>query len=104
MLTPPRIDRPFGVVAAETAKRAPGTRLASVLGVRLRELRRDCAYKRSEYLIARQVYSEVTRLAVADTSALERELRDAILDYYAAHGALHEKLRERGDRLGARLH
>jgi hypothetical protein len=62
----------------------------------LRQLQRACALKRSEYLIARQVYSEVTRLAVADRSALERELHDAILDYYSAHGALHEQLRRRG--------
>lgn len=67
----------------------------------LKQIRRDCAHKRSEYLIARQVYSEVTRLAVADRSALERELRDALVDYYAAHGALHEMLRRRGH--GARL-
>lgn len=88
--------------ALATVRPAPG--FAFALGVRLREPRRDCANKRTEYLIARQVYSEVTRLAVVDRSALERELRDAILDYYAAHGALHEKLRERGDRQGARLH
>ncbi len=61
----------------------------------LRQLQRDCAHKRSEYLIARQVYSEVTRLAVPDRTALEAELRDAMLAYYGAHGALHSLLRER---------
>jgi hypothetical protein len=63
--------------------------------VTLRQLQRDCAQKRAEYLIARQVYSEATRLAVADRSALERELQEAMLGYYAAHGALHETLRRR---------
>jgi hypothetical protein len=70
--------------------------------VTLRKLQRDCAHKRSEYLIARQVYSEVTRLAVPDRSALEGELRDAMLAYYGAHGALHAVLRERRAR-GQRL-
>lgn len=63
--------------------------------VTLRELQRDCAHKRWEYLLARLVYSEVTRLAVQDRSALEGELRDALVAYYTAHGALHTKLRER---------
>lgn len=64
----------------------------------LRQLQRDCAQKRAEYLIARQVYAEATRLAVADRSALERELQEAMLGYYAAHGALHETLRRHSPR------
>lgn len=69
----------------------------------LKRLQKDCAQKRAEYQIARQVYAEATRLAVADTSALERELQQAMLGYYAAHGALHETLRRRVERK-ARLH
>lgn len=69
----------------------------------LKKLQKDCAQKRAEYQIARQVYSEATRLAVADTSALERELQQAMLGYYAAHGALHESLRLRAG-TKARLH
>lgn len=66
----------------------------------LRGLQRECAHKRWEYQIARQVYAEVTRLAVADRSALERELREALVAYYTAHGALHSALRgERRHRL-----
>lgn len=68
----------------------------------LRALRRDCAHKRWEYQHARQVYSEATRLAVHDRSALEHELREALLAYYSAHGALHAALRA-SDR-AARLH
>jgi hypothetical protein len=71
--------------------------------VTLKQLQKDCAEKRAEYQIARQVYSEVTRLAVADRSALERELHEAMLGYYAAHGALHETLRRRVQRR-SRLH
>lgn len=56
-------------------------------------LRRDCARKRSEYLIARQVYVEVTRLSVRDRTALEDELKAAMVAYYSAHGALHSALR-----------
>jgi hypothetical protein len=59
----------------------------------LRELRRDCAQKRWEYQIARQVYAEVSRLSVPDTSAVERELKEALVAYYSAHGALHSALR-----------
>lgn len=59
----------------------------------LRALRRECADKRHEYVQARQVYAQVTRLAVADRTALEHELRNAMLAYYSAHGALHEALR-----------
>lgn len=59
----------------------------------LRVLQRECAHKRWEYQIARQVYAEVTRLAVADRTALELELREALLAYYTAHGALHAALR-----------
>ena len=66
----------------------------------LRGLQRECALKRWEYQIARQVYVEVTRLAVADKTALELELREALVAYYAAHGALHSALRgERQHRL-----
>ena len=61
----------------------------------LRELQRECAHKRWEYQIARQVYVEVTRLAVEDRSALEHELRQALIAYYRAHGALHSALRAR---------
>jgi len=43
--------------------------------------------------IARQVCSEATRLAAADRSALERELQEAMLGHYAAHGAPRETLR-----------
>jgi len=68
----------------------------------LRQLQKDCAQKRAEYQIARQVYSEATRLAVADRTALERELQEALLGYYSAHGALHETLRRRVRR-GSRL-
>ena len=64
----------------------------------LRFLQRECAYKRWEYQIARQVYAEATRLAVADRTALELELREALVAYYAAHGALHSALHGR-DRL-----
>lgn len=76
--------------------------LASSVGVTLRQLRRDCAHKRAEYLIARQIHAEVTRLAVPDRTALEVELRDALIAYYGAHGALHEMLRRR--EANARLH
>lgn len=65
----------------------------------LRGLRRECANKRWEYQIARQVYAEATRLAVADRSALERELREALVAYYRAHGALHSALRGGSHRL-----
>ncbi|MGH2376915.1 MAG: hypothetical protein ACRDGT_00375 [Candidatus Limnocylindria bacterium] len=65
----------------------------------LRTLQRECAHKRWEYQIARQVYDEVTRLAVADRTALERELKEALVAYYAAHGALHSALRGSSDRL-----
>lgn len=65
----------------------------------LRVLQRECAHKRWEYQIARQVYAEVTRLAVADKSALERELREALVAYYTAHGALHSALHKEVDRL-----
>jgi hypothetical protein len=68
----------------------------------LRAIRRDCAHKRWEYQLARQVYAEVTRLSVHDRSALERELKEALLAYYRAHGALHAALRAHAD--GARLH
>lgn len=69
----------------------------------LKQLQRECATKRSEYLIARQMYSEVTRLAVPDPTAIERELQQAMLEYYRAHGTLREQLRQRG--LGTtRLH
>lgn len=68
----------------------------------LRAIRRDCAHKRWEYQLARQVYAEATRLAVNDRSALEHELKQALLAYYSAHGALHAALRVRGR--GARLH
>lgn len=64
-----------------------------------RGLQRECALKRWEYQIARQVYAEVTRLAVADRSALERELREALVAYYKAHGALHSALRGEVHRL-----
>ncbi len=80
-----------------------GIRLAYDGGVTLRQLQRECASKRTEYLIARQVYAEVTRLAVADRTALERELQQAMLEYYRVHGALHEQLRARG-RSTPRLH
>lgn len=69
----------------------------------LRALQRDCAHKRWEYQLARQVYAEVTRLAVSDRRALERELKEALLAYYAAHGALHAALRDRAARR-QRLH
>jgi hypothetical protein len=72
--------------------------------VTLRELRRECAHKRAEYQIARQVRSTVALLAVRDLTALETELRDALLAYYSAHGALHEKLRAGGSREHKRLH
>ncbi len=58
----------------------------------LRILQRECAYKRWEYQIARQVYAEATRLAVADRTALELELKEAIVAYYIAHGALHSAM------------
>lgn len=69
----------------------------------LRDLRRDCAHKRWEYQIARQVYAEATRLAVQDRSALEHELKEALVAYYTAHGALHAALRQR-DTQGRYLH
>ncbi len=56
--------------------------------------RRECAEKRTDYLHARDVYGEATRLVgVRDLSALEGELHDALLAYYAAHGALHGAMR-----------
>lgn len=64
-------------------------------GMTLRGLRLECATRRTEYRLARLVHTEVARLAVPDRTALERELREAMLSYYAAHGALHEALRRR---------
>lgn len=62
----------------------------------LRAIRRDCAHKRWEYQLARQVYVEAGRLAVHDRRALEHELKEALLAYYSAHGALHAALRANG--------
>lgn len=62
----------------------------------LQLLRRDCAHKRWEYRIARQVFTQVSRLSVRDTSAVQRELKEALVAYYTAHGALHSALRSGG--------
>ena len=70
----------------------------------VKELRRECADKRAEYQQARQVHSAVSRLAAHDLTALEVELRDALLAFYIAHGALHAKLRERNPQPKRRLH
>lgn len=69
----------------------------------LRALRRECAHRRWEYQIARQVYYEVSRLAVPDTRAVEQELKQAMVAYYSAHGALHSALRALNSHSG-RLH
>jgi hypothetical protein len=62
----------------------------------LQQLRRDCAHKRWEYQIARRVYAEVSRLSVPDTTAVQRELKEALVAYYRAHGALHSAMRSTG--------
>ena len=65
----------------------------------LRELQRECAHRRAEYAQARQVLSTVALLEVRDRRALIGELRDAMLDYYRVHGALHGRLRQQRQRL-----
>jgi len=67
----------------------------------IKQLQKDCAMKRSEYQMARQVLTTVAHLPVRDRTALEAELRDAILAYYTAHGHLHARLKGRGE---SRLH
>ena len=73
----------------------PGIADAYARGMTLRELQRECAHLRWDYQLARGVRSAVTRLEVADTTALEHEEQEALIAYYAAHSALHSKLRER---------
>ena len=65
----------------------------------LRQLQRECARKRAEYAQATLVLSTVADLEVRDRRALVFELRDAMLEYYRIHGALHELLRQRRGRL-----
>lgn len=58
--------------------------------------RRECVEKRSTYLHARELYLHAVRIPRVDATALRDELSQAILDYYAAHGALHAALRADG--------
>lgn len=61
----------------------------------VKDLRRDCAEKRDAYHHAKAMYGEALRLGLAawtDLSALRGELEEALVAYYAAHGALHSAL------------
>lgn len=73
----------------------PGIADAYARGMTLRELQRACAQLRWDYQLAHQVRSAAIQLEVPDTTALEHEEREALIAYYAAHSALHSKLRER---------
>lgn len=63
-----------------------------------RDLRRYCAEKRGAYHQAKWMYGEALRLGPGiDVTALRSELSEALLDYYAAHSALHGALKRTGE-------
>lgn len=58
------------------------------------QLRRQCAEKRDRYQHARAMYQEALRLVpLNDLTALRGELEQALIAYYAVHGALHSAIR-----------
>lgn len=61
----------------------------------VKKLQQDCAEKRDIYQHAKTVYGEAVRLGLSawtDMTALRSELEEALVAYYAAHGALHSAM------------
>lgn len=61
----------------------------------MKELRQDCVAKRDVYQHAKTVYGEAVRLGLSawtDMTALRSELEEALVAYYAAHGAMHSAM------------